>query len=57
MARENPMVVVDKSIAKARPQFEKIAQPMGNLVRFAEEVIGGRQHLVPARPRPLVLHH
>lgn len=37
MVQQNPMVVVEKAIAHIQPAFEKIAQPMGNLVRYQEE--------------------
>jgi phage RecT family recombinase len=37
MAQQNPMVVVEKAIANVQPRFEKIARPMGNLVRYQEE--------------------
>lgn len=37
MVQQNPMVVVEQSIAKIQPTFEKIARPMGNLVRYQEE--------------------
>ena len=37
MGQQNPMVVVEQAIANVQPQFEKIAQPMGNLVRYQEE--------------------
>lgn len=37
MPQQNPMVVVEKAIAHLQPAFEKIARPMGNLVRYQEE--------------------
>lgn len=37
MSQQNPMVVVEKAIAHVQPAFEKIARPMGNLVRYQEE--------------------
>jgi len=37
MAEQNTMVVVEKAIAHVQPAFEKIARPMGNLVRYQEE--------------------
>jgi len=37
MVQQNTMVVVEQAIAHVQPAFEKIAQPMGNLVRYQEE--------------------
>ena len=37
MPQQNPMVVVEQAIAHIQPAFEKIAKPMGNLVRYQEE--------------------
>ncbi len=37
MAQQNPMVAVEHAIAHIQPAFEKIARPMGNLVRYQEE--------------------
>lgn len=37
MPQQNTMVVVEQAIAHIQPAFEKIAKPMGNLVRYQEE--------------------
>lgn len=37
MVQQNTMMVVEQAIAHVQPAFEKIAQPMGNLVRYQEE--------------------